>query len=185
MIKVIQVKTLLPLFLLLLAASPAQAQTSLVKFSYDCASTETFESAKLNEVVPRILKHYPNPDSKVNRAFAFDLNGDNQSEYFVPFSCGAVGNCDWAVFSGNRFLGMVNGQYIYVYQGRNGWPRIFSLGHLSAVEGALETYRFNRRYERQKPPYPVGDEGKTLEIQNIEGRKLPTFFDTAKNACEM
>jgi len=183
--KVIQVKTLLPLFLLLLAASPAQAQTSLVKFSYECASMEVFKSAKLDQIVPRILKHYPNPDTHVNRAFAFDLNGDNQSEYFVPFGCGAVGNCDWAVFSSGRFLGMVNGQYIYVYQARSGWPRIFAYGHLSAAEGALETYRFNQRYVRQKPPYAVGDEGKKLEIQNVEGQKLPNVFATAKSACEM
>jgi len=158
---------------------------SLIRFDYDCASTAVFESAKLEQVVPRILKHYPDPDSHVNRAFAFDLNGDKQSEYFVPFSCGAVGNCDWAVFSGNKFFGMVNGQYIYVYQARTGWPKIFAYGHLSAAEGALETYRFNRRYERQKPPYPVGGESKTLEVQNGEGRKLPKLFDTAKNACEM
>lgn len=182
---------LLSLLILVVSHSVVQAQTfpssttPLVKFSYDCASTDIFESAKLNQVVPRILKHYPNPDSHVNRAFAFDLNGDKRPEYFVPFSCGAVGNCDWAVFSGNRFMGMVNGEYVYVYKTRSGWPRIFSYGHLSAAEGAIETYRFNRRYERQKPPYPVGDEDQKLEIQNVEGRKLPKVFHTAKSACEM
>ena len=157
---------------------------SLTKFSYECASTNTFEAAKLDQVVPRILKHYPDPDDHVNRAFAFDLNGDDLPEYFVPFHCGAVGNCDWAVFSHGKFLGMVNGQNIYVYQARNAWPRIFAYGHLSAAEGSLETYVFRRRYERQKP-YPIGEEVGTLEIQKVKGHKLPQVFEKATSACEM
>lgn len=157
---------------------------ALTKFSYECASSSTFDAAKLNQVVPRILKHYPDPDDHVNRAFAFDLNGDDISEYFVPFHCGAVGNCDWAVFSQGKFLGMVNGQYIYVYQLRNAWPRIFAYGHLSAAEGSLETYVFRRRYERQKP-YPIGEEGTTLEIQKVRSHKLPQVFEKATSACGM
>jgi hypothetical protein len=154
-----------------------------VKFSYECASTELFESAKLKQIVPRILKHYPNPDDHVNRAFAFDLNGDKLEEYFVPFSCGATGNCDWAVFSGNKFLGMVNGYEVYVHQERKRWPNIFTYGHLSAAEGTLSTYSFRTRYERQKKSYPIGDVNRTLEIQNVPGRKLPRPFERAKKAC--
>jgi hypothetical protein len=159
---------------------------SLIKFDYNCASTDVFKSAKLDQVVPRILKHYPNPDANVNRAFAFDLNGDDQFEYFVPFGCGATGNCDWGVFSQNKFLGMVNGQYIYVYQRRNiGWPHIYGYGHLSAVEGTLETYRFRRHYERHKPGYAIGEPGAMLEIQKVKGHELPRLFEIARAACTL
>jgi len=159
---------------------------SLIKFDESCASTAEYEAAKLDQVVPRILKHYPDPDAKVNRAFGFDLNSDKKPEYFVPFRCGGVGNCDWGVFALNptRFLGIVNGKYIYVHAQKVHWPDVFGYGHLSAAEGALETYRFNGRYQRQKNSYPIGDEKQTLEIQSVIGHKLPAVFTLAKKACE-
>jgi hypothetical protein len=65
----------------------------------------------------------------------------------VPFRCGGVGNCDWECLRWNptRFLGVVNGKYIYVHAQKTHWPDVFGYGHLSAAEGALETYRFNGR----------------------------------------
>ena len=159
---------------------------SLIKFDESCSSIAEYEAAKLDQVVPRILKRYPNPDVIVNRAFGFDLNGDKKPEYFVPFRCGGVGNCDWGVFALNptRFLGIVNGKDIYVHAQKAHWPDVFGFGHLSAAEGALETYRFNGRYQRQKNPYPIGDETLTLEIQNVSGHKLPAVFTRAKKACD-
>jgi hypothetical protein len=83
-----------------------------------------------------------------------------------------------------RFLGVVNGKYIYVHAQKTHWPDVFGYGHLSAAEGALETYRFNGRYQRQKNSYPIGDEKQTLEIQSVIGHKLPVVFTLAKKACE-
>ncbi|HEY8227641.1 MAG TPA: hypothetical protein VIG25_20385 [Pyrinomonadaceae bacterium] len=120
-----------------------------------------------------------------DRAFVFDLNGDSKPEYFIPLSCGAVGNCDWGVFALNplRFLGVVNGQYIYVYSRRGGWPAVITYGHLSAIEGSLETYTFSKgRYARVGDGYAIGPEDRTL-IQNKPGRKLPKFLERARAAC--
>ncbi len=159
----------------------------LVKFDWNCASSSTYPQSKLHRAVKDALKHEKFAEGMPDRAFPFDLNHDGKPEYFVPLDCGAVGNCTWAVFalSPTRFLGNVNGQYIFVHKRAGGWPVIVTYGHLSAMEGALGTYVFTRgRYRMSGKQLPIGPEDRTLEIQNVRGHKMPKFLDKAHGACK-
>jgi hypothetical protein len=137
--------------------------------------------------VEAALKHQKFAEGMPDRAFAFDLNRDGRSEYFIPLDCGAVGNCTWGVLALGppRFLGTVNGQYIFVHKHTGRWPDIVTYGHLSAIEGSLDTYIFrNERYRLSGKRIPIGPEDRTLEIQNVPGRNMPKFLDKARAACK-
>jgi hypothetical protein len=94
--------------------------------------------------------------------------------------CGAVGNCDWGVFALHpaRFLGIVNGQYIYVHRRAGRWPDVITYGHFTAAEGDVGTYRFKKgRYEQLGNAYHTDVRGE------IFGNKIPAFLDRARAAC--
>jgi hypothetical protein len=48
-----------------------------------------------------------------------------------------------------KYLGEINGQYIYTYQSADVLPTIITYGHISASEGGLSTYVANKgMYQR-------------------------------------
>jgi hypothetical protein len=121
-----------------------------------------------------------------DRAFRFDLNADQQPEYFVPLDCGGTGNCVWGVFAVNpaRELGLITGQYLYVHRLKGGWPEVVTYSHLSAVEGSLTTYRFSKRhYSQIGTRYPINNENVDLEIQGGDGNKMPKVLEKAQAGC--
>ena len=157
----------------------------LVKFDGNCAST--YPKAKLSRIVEVARKREGAAATPPDRAYTFDLNNDGRPEYFVPLACGATGNCDFGVFAlrPTRFLGTVNGEYIYVHKRAGRWPGVITYGHLSAAEGALHTYLFRKgRYTLSGKGYPIGPVNSTLEIQGVPGRKMPKFLDRARAACK-
>ena len=157
----------------------------LVKFDWNCAST--YPKAKLRRIVEVAQKREGVVERAPDRAFAFDLNNDGRPEYFVPLACGATGNCDFGVFAlrPTRFLGTVNGQYIYIHKRAGRWPGVITYGHLSAAEGTLFTYFFRKgRYTLSGKGYPIGPVNSTLEIQGVTGREMPNFLDRARAACK-
>ena len=159
----------------------------LIKFDWNCASPSVYPKRKLGRLVEAVLKGEAADEKLPDRAFAFDLSRDGKPEYFVPLVCGAVGNCTWGVFALGpaRLLGTVNGQYVYLHKRAGRWPHIITYGHLSAMEGVLDTYVFRRgRYALVGKGYPVGAEDRTLEIKNVPGRKMPRFVDRARPACK-
>jgi len=159
----------------------------LVKFDWNCATTSVYPKTKLSRLVEVAQRREDSRESAPDRAFAFDLNYDGRAEYFVPIVCGATGNCTWGVFALRpaRFIGAVNGQYIYIHKRRGGWPNVITYGHLSAVEGALHTYLFRKgRYASFGKGYPIGPPNRALEIQGGTGRQMPKFLDRALPACE-
>jgi len=188
-----------PLFvtsLVLLASHPSSAQNQrwreikghpLTKFDWNCALPSTYPQSELAPIVKDALKRERPTEDTPDRAFPFDLNHDGKPEYFVPLVCGAVGNCDWGVFalSPTRFLGKVNGQYVFVHRRPRKWPAIVTYGHLSAMEGALGTYVFARgRYRMSGKDVPIGSPDRTLDIQNVPGHRMPGFLDKARGACK-
>lgn len=159
----------------------------LLRFDWNCASPSVYPKLKLARHVAVALKNEDAAEGIPDRAFAFDLNRDRRPEYFVPLVCGAVGNCTWGVYAlaPVRFLGTVNGEFIYVHKRPGRWPGIITYGHLSAAEGVLDTYVFRKgRYCRTGKEYPVGPEDRTLEIQNVPGRKMPSFLTKARGGCK-
>ena len=159
----------------------------LVKFDGNCASISTYPKAKLSRIVEVAQKREGARETAPDRAFAFDLNNDGRPEYFVSLACGATGNCTWGVFALRpiRFLGTVNGEYIYIHKRAGRWPGVITYGHLSAAEGVLHTYRFRKgRYTLLGKGYPIGPVNNILEIQGLPGRKMPNFLDRARAACK-
>jgi hypothetical protein len=161
--------------------------TPLVKFDWNCSAPSIYPKAKLSRLVEIAMKREAAVKTWADRAFAFDLNNDGRPEYFVPLVCGATGNCAWGVFALRpaRFLGTVDGQYIYIHKRNGRWPGVITYGHLSAAEGALHTYLFRKgRYTPVGRGYPIGPVNRDLEIQGVPGRKMPRFLDRARAACK-
>jgi hypothetical protein len=159
----------------------------LVKFDWNCSAPSIYPKAKLSRLVEVAQKKVAAVGTAYDRAFAFDLNNDGRPEYFVPLVCGATGNCDWGVFALRpaRFLGAVNGQYIYIHKRAGRWPGVITYGHLSAAEGSLYTYLFRKgRYSLLGKGYPIGPVNRTLEIQGVTGRPMPRFLEKARPACK-
>jgi hypothetical protein len=160
----------------------------LLKFDWNCASPSAYPKGELGRIVrASARRENVEVEAEADRAFVLDLNGDRKPEYFVPLVCGVTGNCTWGVFALNpaRSLGIINGQYVYVHRGAGHWPTMITYGHLSAAEGSLGTYRFSRgRYAHTGDSYPVGPADRTLEIQNVQGRRMPKFLEAARAACE-
>lgn len=163
---------------------------TLTKFSWGCASTATYPTRRLNRIVKQTMKRegFSGFGTWGDRAFAFDLNGDHQSEYFVPLDCGGTGNCVWGLFAMNpvRRLGLLTGQDFYVYSGVGRWPAIITYGHLSAIEGSLTTYGFRRQqYLQVGARYPINLGELDLEIQGGQGNRMPNFLEKARPACSI
>jgi len=161
----------------------------LFTFDWNCSRTDSFPSKALNKVVHRAISSEDrgSPTTYGDRAFKTALRKHGPTVYFVPTVCGAVGNCTWRLYTINpvRYLGEINGQYIYTYQSSQGMPNIITYGHMSASEGVLETYGFrNGRYAALADHYPIGPEDRTLEIQSVQGRKMPKFLNRARSECK-
>ncbi|HEV7472626.1 MAG TPA: hypothetical protein VGN90_01180 [Pyrinomonadaceae bacterium] len=155
---------------------------SLVRFDGNCASPEILPTTTLSRLIKSALKdERPDTHYYADRAFAYDLNRDNQPEYFVPLVCGATGNCTFGLFTLNpkRFLGKVNGEFIYVHGRRRAWPDLVTYGHFSAAEGTLSTYTFRRGRYKELPGYV-----RTDSRGGIFGKKVPAFLERARKGCK-
>jgi hypothetical protein len=159
----------------------------LVKFDWNCAAPSVYPKAKLSRIVEVARKREGAAATPPDRAYTFDLNNYGRPEYFVPLACGETGNCAFGVFAlrPTRFLGTVNGEYIYIHKRAGRWPGVITYGHLSAAEGVIHTYLFRKgRYVSVGKGYPIGPVNSTLEIQGVPGRKMPKFLDRARAACK-
>lgn len=163
-------------------------KTALTEFDWNCAETSWHPSPSVNTIVQAALgREDDQPPRYGDRAFAFDLNGDGKPEFFVPLTCGATGNCSWALLTTNnpRLLGIILGQYLYVHRLRGQWPVIITYGHLSALEGSLSTYRFlNGKYVSLINSYAINHGDNDLEIQGGRGHRMPPFLLRARPGCK-
>lgn len=126
---------------------------------FECAKPEALAKAGLRRALKATLRRR-NTGVRlwVDRAFAYDLNGDSKSEYVVPLDCSAVGNCCWGVFAANpaRLLGIVYGETLYPRKCIGQWPAVTTASHISASEAMLATYCFrNDRYKQCSQAYEV------------------------------
>ena len=131
-------KVLLEAVLLSLAlAAVASAQDNrwrslktqkLITFDFNCAQRDSFPAAVLGKIVQNAIKpeFRGGPTTYGDQAFATTLQVHGATVYFVPTVCGATGNCTWRLYSikPTKYLGEINGQYIYTYQSSNGLPTI-------------------------------------------------------------
>src|SRR5258708_36286649 len=123
-------RTLLAMVMLVLfLASTLRAQSSqwrsmrnqtLIAFDWNCSRKDWFPNPSLHKTVARSIPmdDRGGPTTYGDRAFVIKLRKAGPSVYFVPTICGATGNCTWRLYTINplRFVGEINGQYIYTYQ---------------------------------------------------------------------
>jgi hypothetical protein len=161
---------------------PSLRTQKLITFDFNCARTDSFPNASLNKIVQGAIKSEDRggPTTYGDRAFAFTLQNQRSPIYFVPTVCGATGNCMWRLYAIKplKYLGEINGQYIYTYQSSNGLPTIVTYGHISASEGGLSGYVANKgKYRRLGGEYRI-------DAQKLNGHSMPKFLETAKPQCK-
>jgi len=163
-------------------------RSALTEFDWNCAKTSARPSGSLNNILQVALRREDDqPPRYGDRAFSFDLNGDRRAELFVPLTCGATGNCSWAVLTPNRprLLGIIFGYSLYVHRLRRRWPVIITYGHLSAVEGSLSTYHLvDGKYVSPVKSYAINHGDYDLDIQGGRGHKMPAFLLRARPGCK-
>ena len=161
---------------------PSLRNQKLITFDFNCARADSFPNASLNKIVQDAIKSEDRggPTTYGDRAFAIILQNQRSPIYFVPTVCGATGNCTWRLYAIKplKYLGEINGQYIYTYQSSNGLPTIITYGHISASEGGLSTYAANKgKYRRLGGEYRI-------DAQRLNGHPMPKFLETAKPQCK-
>jgi hypothetical protein len=79
-------------------------------------------------------------------AFAYDLNGDGRTEYFVRLGCGATGNCAWGIFSDYpaRLRGTFTAWFFYIHRRAGGWSALSTYTREGGDRGVIATLA-NRR----------------------------------------
>jgi hypothetical protein len=163
-------------------------RTTLKKFDWNCTDTSRRPTGTLNEIAQVALRRTDvGPPRYADRAFAFDLNGDRRPELFVPLSCGATGNCWWALLSTRPalLLGILNGEYLYVHRRQGRWPIIITYGHVTAAEGTLTTYRYHyRKYVAFPNDYAINHGEFDMQVQRGRGHRMPRFLERARKGCK-
>ena len=154
----------------------------LITFDFNCARTDSFPNAALGKIVQNAIKpeFRGGPTTYGDQAFATTLQVHGATIYFVPTVCGATGNCTWRLYSirPTKYLGEINGQYIYTYQSSNGLPTIVTYGHISASEGGLSTYVASKgKYRPLRGEYRI-------DAQGLNGHPMPKFLEAAKPQCK-
>jgi hypothetical protein len=154
----------------------------LITFDSNCSRKDSFPKAALSKIVQSAIKpeFRGGPTTYGDEAFAINLQIHGATIYFVPTVCGATGNCTWRLYTINpvKYLGEINGQYIYTYQSSAGLPNIVTYGHINASEGGLSTYVANKgKYRRLR-----GED--RVDAQGIDGHRMPKFLETAKPQCK-
>lgn len=154
----------------------------LITFDFNCARTESFPKAALSKIIESAIKteFRGGPTTYGDRAFAIILQIHAPTIYFVPTVCGATGNCTWRLYTVNplKYLGEINGQYIYTYQSFTDLPTIITYGHISASEGGLSTYVAKKgKYRRPGGEYPI-------DAQKLNGHPMPKFLETTQPQCK-
>ena len=154
----------------------------LITFDFNCARTDSFPAASLSKIVQRAIgsEDRGGPTTYGDRAFAINLQNQHAYVYFVPTVCGATGNCTWRLYTIKplKYLGEINGQYVYTYKSSNGLPTIVTYGHISVSEGGLSTYVEKKgKYSRLGGEYRI-------DAQRLNGYPMPKFLETAKPQCK-
>jgi hypothetical protein len=88
----------------------------MVALDFGCTSPSLFRKRRREHVALRVIRNDWSGTVWANRAFTYDLNGDGRPEYIVPLQCGAVGNCNWGIFTGGplRLVGNIPAEYLYI-----------------------------------------------------------------------
>ena len=116
------------------------------RFTFGCTTVKAFQPAVLGPAIADAMKRHRDDGVAVwgDRAFRFDLNTDGRTEYFVPLSCGATGNCSWAVVSGSppKVIGEFTAEAIFVHAHNeaNPWSTLTIYERSGLPDGSVSQY---------------------------------------------
>lgn len=147
--------------------------------SWGCATTKAYPKKQLRKLVRSTLRSFKELTAIVwgDRAYKYDLNGDGQSECFVPLDCGATGNCNWGIFELNpaRLLGVIGGEFIYIHKPVSEYSSITVYIHGSASSGLIERYIYRQgKYIEY---------GKDLYV-SVEADNFPKYLEGCVPLCD-
>jgi hypothetical protein len=120
---------------------PAHAGKPKTTLSFVCAKERGIPAEIQTLVKPLMAKYHDQGVANYgDRAAVLEFGEPVARVFFIPLSCGATGNCVWAVLGGApiRNLGVVFGAVIQVDHGQ-GWPKLDTFSHWGAGEGDRET----------------------------------------------
>jgi hypothetical protein len=136
------------LLLIVLSTGTAAADPPgrFVQIGWECTQPVALARVKYSRALERARKDAGEQAASFERGVAFDLNGDNRKELLVPVACSGTGNCAWAIVSTatGHYLGVVEGEYLFIERGNRRWPQLKAYTRLGASEGSIVTYRYTR-----------------------------------------
>jgi len=149
-------------------------------FDWNCASTGLV-GARLRAIVARAIpaEHRDVPGAWGDRAVIIRLKYGEANALFVPTTCGATGNCGWRLYDSrtHRFLGALDGQFIFVRASDDAWPMLVTYTRMSACDGILARYEFRGgRYRWMKDDYAVSECG-------LNDTPMPRRLAQARRLC--
>jgi hypothetical protein len=166
------VATVVTLMTIVVSASPSGA---VATFGFTCANPKASLPAGVKQVVSELMVKYRDEGVAKwgDRAMSLRLRRSDGPTYFVPLSCGATGNCTWAMVASSpaRSIGVVIGALIFVKAGGSEWPAINAFTTSGAGEGTIETLEFSSDGYHPKKSVPVepglvGTLGRCLDNQS-------------------
>jgi hypothetical protein len=104
------------------------AQQQLTGVSFVCATQSAGPPSEFRAIVADLMREHG--DRAIakwgDRAALVQLDAKGTYEYLVPLTCGATGNCIWAVLASSppRSLGVVDGSFLTIQSTRHGWAEI-------------------------------------------------------------
>jgi len=128
------------------SASALHSRPVVAKFGGECEGRPFQPTPKLARMIHRVKnrqRHEPCNSKFCDGAFAYDLNGDGGSEYFVRLTCGVTGNCTWGIFSDHpaRLLGVFDAQFFYIHRRNAAWSPLSAYTREGGSEGIISTFR--------------------------------------------
>ena len=135
------------------SGSVSRSNPFVAAFDFGCAGATTLPASIRSLLEERIRRQGPlGTATWLDRAVRVDLNGDAAGEFFVPYDCGATGNCLWGLFDGSTMepLGDLEAAVIYLGESpKRGWPILEAFLTQGAAQAWVSTYRWRSgRYER-------------------------------------
>lgn len=124
------------------------ASSVVAKFGGECQGATFRRSSRLNQLISKARQREKTPCdwSFCDGAFAYDLNGDGEKEYFVRLGCGATGNCNWGIFSDGpaQLHGTFTAWFFYLHKRGGVWSPLTTYTREGGDQGVITTL-VNRR----------------------------------------
>jgi len=120
----------------------------VARFGGECPGVSFRPSPRLKRLIEKSKQatHDPSAWSCCDGAFAYDLNGDGEKEFFVRLSCGATGNCTWGIFSDNpaRRRGVFTAWFFYIHRRTGLWSALSTYTREGGDQGVITTLAYRR-----------------------------------------